>query len=105
MAGAGHISRLFSAVGRATRLLAVPNDNPVLTAAQYEAFSKQVPLLYFILATNMISLSWTHQGTAPDLLVIYFPILLTLLFALRSGLWLRGRKIRRTPAQAYKQLR
>ncbi len=104
MAGAGHISRLFSAVGRATRLLAVPNDNPVLTAAQYEAFSKQVPLLYFILATNMISLSWTHQGTAPDLLVIYFPILLTLLFALRSGLWLRGRKVRRTPAQAYKQL-
>lgn len=105
MAGAGHISRLFSAVGPASRLLAVPNDNPVLTAAQFEAFSKQVPLLYFILATNMISLSLTHQGSAPDLLVVYFPALLTLLFAMRSALWLRGRKQQRTPAQAYRQLR
>jgi diguanylate cyclase (GGDEF)-like protein len=105
VAGAGQISRLFSAVGRVARLLAVPNDNPVLTAAQFEAFSKQVPLLYFILATNMVSLSWTHQGTAPDLLVVYFPALLTLLFALRSALWLRGRKQLFTPAQAYRQLR
>ncbi len=105
MADAGHISRLLSAVGQVTRLLAVPNDNPVLTAAQFEAFSKQVPLLYFILATNMISLSWTHQGTAPDLLVLYFPALLTLLFGLRSVLWLRGRKHKRTPEQAYRQLR
>jgi diguanylate cyclase (GGDEF)-like protein len=105
VAGAGHISRLFSTVGRVTRLLAVPNDNPVLTAAQFEAFSKQVPLLYFILATNMISLSLTHQGSAPDLLVVYFPALLTLLFVLRSALWLRGRKQQRTPAQAYRQLR
>jgi diguanylate cyclase (GGDEF)-like protein len=103
--GPGYKSRLSEAVGRATRLLAVPNDNPVLTAAQYEAFSKQVPLLYFILATNMISLSWTHQDTAPDLLVVYFPALLTLLFTLRSILWLRGRKRQRTPAEAYRQLR
>jgi diguanylate cyclase (GGDEF)-like protein len=105
VAGAGQISRFFSAVGRVVRLLAVPNDNPVLTAAQFEAFSKQVPLLYFILATNLISLSWTHQGTAPDLLVLYFPALLTLLFGLRSALWLRGRKRQFTPAQAYRQLR
>lgn len=105
MTGPGHKSRLHEAVGKVTRLLAVPNDNPALTAAQFEAFSKQVPLLYFILATNMISLSWTHQGVAPDLLVVYFPVLLTLLFSLRSGLWLRARKLKRTPDQAYRQLR
>ncbi|KQW29551.1 hypothetical protein ASE36_14115 [Rhizobium sp. Root274] len=103
--GPGYKSPLSEAVGWVARLLAVPNDNPVLTAAQYEAFSKQVPLLYFILATNMISLSWTHQGTAPDLLVVYFPAVLTLLFTLRSVLWLRGRKRQRTPAEAYRQLR
>ena len=86
-------------------LLKVPNSNPALTAAQFEAFSKQVPLLYFILATNMISLSWTHQGAAPDYLVVYLPAFLTSLFALRSLIWLRGRKRQRTPEQAYKQLR
>ncbi len=86
-------------------LLKVPNGNPALTAAQFEAFSKQVPLLYFILATNMISLSWTHQGAAPDYLVVYLPAVMTVLFALRSLIWLRGRKLSRTPQQAYRQLR
>lgn len=86
-------------------LLKVPNGNPALTAAQFEAFSKQVPLLYFILATNMISLSWTHQGAAPDYLVVYLPAAMTVLFALRSLIWLRGRKLSRTPQQAYRQLR
>ncbi len=86
-------------------LLKVPNHNPALTAAQFEAFSKQVPLLYFILSTNMISLAWTHQGAAPDFLVLYLPIVLTSLFALRSLIWLKGRKRQRTPEQAYKQLR
>ncbi len=86
-------------------LLKVPHGNPALTAAQFEAFSKQVPLLYFILATNMISLAWTHQGVAPDYLVVYLPAVLTSLFALRSLIWLRGRKRQRTPEQAYRQLR
>ncbi|MBU2327052.1 MAG: EAL domain-containing protein [Alphaproteobacteria bacterium] len=86
-------------------LLKVPNGNPALTAAQFEAFSKQVPLLYFILATNMISLSWTHLGSAPDYLVVYLPAILTTLFALRSLIWLRGRNLQRTPQQAYRQLR
>lgn len=86
-------------------LLKVPNGNPALTAAQFEAFSKQVPLLYFILATNMISLSWTHRGAAPDYLVVYLPAVMTVIFALRSLIWLRGRKLSRTPQQAYRQLR
>ncbi|MGE8105416.1 putative bifunctional diguanylate cyclase/phosphodiesterase [Allorhizobium sp. NPDC080224] len=91
--------------GRWLDLLKVPNGNPALTAAQFEAFSKQVPLLYFILATNMVSLAWTHQGAAPDYLVVYLPAVLTTLFALRSLIWLRGRKRERTPEQAYRQLR
>lgn len=94
-----------SPAGRWLELLKVPSGNPALTVAQFEAFSKQVPLLYFILATNMISLSWTHQGAAPDYLVVYLPAVLTTLFALRSLIWLRGRKRERTPEQAYRQLR
>jgi diguanylate cyclase (GGDEF)-like protein len=94
-----------SRAARWLELLKVPNGNPALTAAQFEAFSKQVPLLYFILATNMISLSWTHQGSAPDYLVFYLPVFMTALFTLRSLSWLRGRGRERTPEQAYRQLR
>ncbi|WP_245408932.1 MULTISPECIES: putative bifunctional diguanylate cyclase/phosphodiesterase [Rhizobium] len=92
-------------LGQWFELLKVPNGNPALTAAQFEAFSKQVPLLYFILATNMISLAWTHQGTAPDYLVIYLPSFFIALFVLRSLIWLRGRKRQRTAEQAYRQLK
>lgn len=96
---------LTTGIRQAIALLKVPADNPALTAAQFDAFSKQVPLLYFILATNLISLSLTHQGAAPDYLVVYLPAVLTFLFALRSLIWLRGRNRQRTPAQAYRQLR
>lgn len=92
-------------IWQAIALLKVPADNPALSAAQFAAFSKQIPLLYFILATNLISLSLTHQGVAPDYLVIYLPALLTFLFTLRSIIWLRGRNRQRTPAEAYRQLR
>ncbi len=54
------------------RLVTVPNDNPELTLAQFKAFSKQVPLLYFILLTNMLSLAGTHQQSAPFWLVKWF---------------------------------
>jgi diguanylate cyclase (GGDEF)-like protein len=101
----GKLGEFWSATAGWTDLLKVPNDNPALTAAQFEAFSKQVPLLYFILATNMISLSWTHHGSAPDYLVVYLPAVLTTLFTLRSLIWLRGRNLQRTPQQAYRQLR
>ena len=58
--------------------LRVPNDNPALTLAQFKAFSRQMPLLYFILLTNMASLAWTHRMVAPAWLVIYLPIVLGL---------------------------
>ncbi len=90
---------------RAFALFTVPNDNPELTLAQFKAFSKQVPLLYFILATNMVSLSATHQGIAPDYLVIYLPGFFTLICTVRAIAWLTRRNVEQTPAQAYRKLR
>lgn len=87
------------------RILSVPDENPQLTLAQFQAFSKQVPILYFILATNMLSLAWTHQGTAPFALVTVVPGVLVVLFFLRSIIWLKGRQREHTPQQAIKQLR
>lgn len=85
--------------------LKVPNDNPALTLAQFEAFSKQVPLLYFILLTNMASLAFTHAGTAPDWLVIYIPIVLGIFFIIRAYGWIANRNTPVTPEQAYRKLR
>ena len=92
-------------IARLLGVFRVPNGNPELTLAQYEAFSKQVPLLYFILSTNLISLSWTHQGVAPDYLVRYIPGLLVLAFALRGIIWFTRRKMRVTAEQAFHKLK
>ncbi len=85
--------------------LKVPNDNPELTLSQFEAFSKQVPLLYFILTTNMLSLAWTHRDIAPAYLVIYLPAILAVFFMLRGASWLFARKRTMDPAEAYRRLR
>lgn len=42
------------------RLFRVPADNPDLTRAQFDAFSKQIPLLYFILITNTLAVAYTY---------------------------------------------
>lgn len=35
--------------GRVARFMGVPADNPELLKAQYRAFSRQLPMMYFIL--------------------------------------------------------
>ena len=48
---------LKSHLAAAMRLFRVPADNPDLMRAQFDAFSKQVPLLYFILMSNTIAVA------------------------------------------------
>ncbi|WP_249116721.1 EAL domain-containing protein [Ciceribacter sp. L1K23] len=86
---------------RALNFLRVPNDNPALTLAQFEAFSKQVPLLYFILFVNTVSVAWTHRNVASDTLVLYIPGALCSIFLIRGLGWLRKRHRQVTPAEAY----
>lgn len=85
--------------------MSVPNDNPALTLAQYEAFSKQVPLLYFILVVSMISVAWTHADVAPDWMVIYIPVVITIISTHRAFGWLKPRKTAITAEEAYSRLR
>jgi predicted signal transduction protein with EAL and GGDEF domain len=49
----------------AARLFRVPTD-PDLTRAQFDAFSKQIPLLYFILISSTIAVAYTYVNVAPD---------------------------------------
>lgn len=87
------------------RFFTVPNDNPDLTLAQYQAFSKQIPLLYFILSTNMISLCWTHWHLAPPLLTRDLSAAFIVLCMIRTGLWWWRRKQPTDAATAYRRLR
>jgi len=86
------------------RLVTVPNDNPELTLAQFKAFSKQVPLLYFILLTNMLSLAGTHQQSAPFWLVKIVPAIFAVIFIARGLGWIRESRKTVDAAYAYRRL-
>ncbi|MDA9432343.1 putative bifunctional diguanylate cyclase/phosphodiesterase [Bradyrhizobium sp. CCBAU 51627] len=88
----------------ATRLFRVPED-PDLSRAQFDAFSKQIPLLYFILISNTIAVAYTYVNVAPDWLTMTVPSVLTLLAALRTFWWLRQRHLVRTDADILRNLR
>ncbi|MGB3336829.1 MAG: EAL domain-containing protein [Devosia sp.] len=81
---------------------AVP-ENPELAQAQARAFSRQVPLMYGILLVNSLVLAATHN-TAPDLLRIYVPGLLTLACVVRIALWWRSRDAGISDAKARRLL-
>lgn len=79
----------MSAVKRLVQFFAVP-DNPDLVQAQARAFSRQVPLMYGMLLVNSLVLAVTHP-TAPDLLRLYIPGLLSAICIARLLMWWRSR--------------
>jgi len=92
-------------LGTVLKLFRVPEDNPSLTISQFKAFSKQVPLLYFILVANMAALVWTHAGTVPDWLGIYTPGVLTTICVIRMVRWFLQRNVNVDAERAYRLLR
>src|SRR5450631_586877 len=90
---------------RATDLFRVPADNPELTRAQFQAFSKQVPLLYFILITNSLAVAYTFLPLAPTWLTMAVPALLTSLTGFRMIWWLRQRDVVCSDAEVLRNLR
>lgn len=78
------------------RLFRVPADNPDLMRAQFNAFSKQIPLLYFILMSNTIAVAYTYVNVAPDWLTMIVPGCLTVAAGLRTYWWLRQRRLVRS---------
>jgi diguanylate cyclase (GGDEF)-like protein len=73
--------------------LSVPHDNPELLKAQYQAFSHQLPLMYFILLTNTWALAVSHFSAAPVWLTIYVPTVFTILCGIRLVGWWRSRYV------------
>ncbi len=99
------VADLKAHAAAAVRLFRVPADNPDLTRAQFDAFSKQIPLLYFILISNSIAVAYTYVNVAPDWLTMTVPSVLTVLAALRTFWWLRQRHLVRSDADILRNLR
>jgi diguanylate cyclase (GGDEF)-like protein len=76
---------------RLRRFLAVEAENPQLIKAQQAAFTRQIPLLYFMLVTNVVALSLTHVAVAPLLLTFYIPAALCFGCCVRIWGWWRSR--------------
>jgi predicted signal transduction protein with EAL and GGDEF domain len=87
------------------RLLRVPADNPELMRAQFDAFSKQIPLLYFILIINSFAVAYTFVPLAPTWLTMAVPTLLCAVAAFRIVWWLRQRHPVLSDAEVLRHLR
>jgi len=72
-------------------LFQVEVDDIDLVRAQFGAFSKQIPLLYFILTINTMAVVYSFATRAPLWLSVYLPSGLCLLCAWRGIWWFRAR--------------
>lgn len=86
------------------RLWAVPRDNAELVKAQFEVFSRQVPLMYSIVLVNAWALSYLFMHSAPSWLTVHVPAAFTAVCVIRLSIWWRSRHVRPTPKEAREAL-
>jgi diguanylate cyclase (GGDEF)-like protein len=85
--------------------LSVAQSDPELVRAQLQAFSRQIPLLYFILLANTAAVAITHMDSAPLWLSVYIPAALGILCLIRCWHWWRVRHRVLTHDEALPELR
>ena len=90
---------------RTVGFLTVETDNPALLVSQYRAFSRQMPLMYFLLLSSSWALAIPHFGVAPVWLSVVVPLLLSAIACWRVWNWWRSRDIDPTPEIASRALR
>ncbi len=76
-------------------LFRIHADDLELAKAQVTALSQQMPMFYFILCANIIALSSTYFGVAPDWLILYIPIAMVAFAVVRLVTWvlIRGKEL------------
>ena len=84
--------------------MSIPVGNPELLKAQYRAFSRQLPMMYFILMTSTWAVAATHMAYAPYWLTIGMPVAMTVFSGYRVVHWWRSRSIAPTPEIATQAL-
>ncbi len=93
--------KMQSARDKIRDFMSVQSENPELLKAQYSAFTRQMPMMYFILLSSTWALAITHMGIAPDWLTIAAPTLLTCGCLMRAFFWLKTRNEDPSPQQAH----
>jgi diguanylate cyclase (GGDEF)-like protein len=63
-----------------------------LSRSQFDAFARQLPLLYLILVVNSLAVAATHAAVAPAWLAIWMPLAMCSACAIRLVVWVRRRK-------------
>lgn len=91
---------LRSIFNSSIKSITATGKNSELLKAQHRAFSRQMPLMYFILLSNTWAAAATHLASAPLWLTIGLPTLLTLLSAVRVLHWWKSRNDSATPEVA-----
>jgi diguanylate cyclase (GGDEF)-like protein len=86
-------------------LFQIPADNPELARAQFRVLSRQVPLLYFILLTDILTVAYTHLATAPRSLILYGSGPLCLVCAVGLFRWMRNNNLRLSADQVVRRLK
>ncbi|SIT38378.1 Diguanylate cyclase (GGDEF) domain-containing protein [Paraburkholderia ribeironis] len=95
-------------MGRLARLregLLVAEGDPELVRSKLQAFSRQIPLLYFMLLVNTTAVAITHRHSAPAWLALYVPAALCALCIVRCVRWWRVRQRVLTDDDAVSELR
>ena len=96
--------KILSAKQKIQNFMSVRSDNPDLLKAQYRAFTRQMPMMYFILLSSTWALAITHMQLAPFWLTVGIPALFTLGCALRVAFWWKTRGIDPNPKMAHAAL-
>ncbi|MBP2548583.1 diguanylate cyclase (GGDEF)-like protein [Neorhizobium galegae] len=96
---------MISARLKLQEFISVRSDNPDLLKAQYRAFTRQMPMMYFILLSSTWALAITHLKLAPVWLTVGIPLAFTIGCALRIAFWWRTRGLDPEPQVAYAALR
>jgi diguanylate cyclase (GGDEF)-like protein len=94
----------MTVIKRVANMFAIQQERPELLIAQATAFSRQVPMLYVVVLVNALALAFTHFGSAPKLLTIGGPLVLTLGSSWRMIGWWRLRDQAMDHARASKML-
>lgn len=96
---------ILTALQKLRGFMSVRSDNPDLLKAQHQAFTRQMPMMYFILLSSTWALAATHIRFAPLWLTVGVPALFTLGCTLRIAFWWRTRGIEPSAGVAHAILR
>lgn len=88
-----------------TSFMRVSKDSPELLKEQYRAFSRQMPMMYFILISSTWAVAVTFCSLTPKWLSIGVPALLTAISITRVFSWWKSRRIDPAPSAALRTLK